>query len=77
MQESKEAVRVYNKDNIILCLMELNGDENDKKRGTEDWTNLLDRGELWHVSDTAYNFFYAIEDEVCSHLCTRFSTPNE
>ena len=57
-----------NKDNMILYLMELNGDENDEERGTEDWTNLLDRGELWHVSDTAYNLFYAIEEEVRSHL---------
>ena len=56
------------KDDMILCLMELNGDEDDEERGTEDWTNALDRGGLWHVSDTAYNLFYAIEEVVRQHL---------
>ena len=52
----------------MASLMKLNGDEDDEERGTEDWTNALDRGGLWHVSDTAYNLFYAIEEEVQQHL---------
>ena len=56
------------KDDMILCLMELNGDEDDEEWGTENWTNALDRGGLWHVCDTAYNLFYAIEEEVQQNL---------
>lgn len=55
------------KDSMILCLTDLYGDE-DEERGTEDWTNSLDRGGLWHVNDTAYSLFYAMEEEVRSHL---------
>ena len=43
------------------------GDEWDKERGTEDWTNLIDRGGLWHINDQAYGLFYAIE-EVHTHF---------
>jgi hypothetical protein len=53
-----------NKDEMILCLAEMYGDEWDEEMGTEDWTNLIDRGGLWHVNDQAYNLFYAIEEEV-------------
>lgn len=56
-----------NKDDMILSIHELSGDE-ENERGTEDWTNILDRGGLWHISDTAYSLFYAIEDEVRCHL---------
>lgn len=55
------------KEDILLSLMELNGDE-DGERGTEDWVNSLDRGGLWHVSDTTYSLFYAMEEEVRSHF---------
>ena len=47
--------------------MELNDDELDE-RGTEEWTNSIDRGGLWHVSENAYNSFYFIEDEIRHHL---------
>lgn len=38
------------------------------ERGTEDWVNLLDRGGLWHISDTTNSLFYAMEDEVCKYF---------
>ncbi len=44
------------------------GDEEDEERASEEWTNSIDRGGLWHVSDTTYNLFYAIEREVRSHF---------
>ena len=47
--------------------MELNDDELDE-RGTEEWTNSIDRVSLWHVSENAYNSFYFIEDEIRHHL---------
>ena len=56
------------KDYMISCMMELSGDEENEERGTENWTNLVDRGGLWHVNDIAYYLFYAIEEEVHYHL---------
>ena len=56
------------KDDMILCIMEMYGDEWDEERGTEDWTNAIDRGGLWHISDQAYGLFYAIEEEVRTHF---------
>ena len=55
------------KDDMILCLMELNGDKLDK----------CSRGGLWHVSDTTYNLFYAIEEEVRQHLVVTAKTFTE
>ena len=40
---------------MLLCLMELDGDE-DGDRDTEEWVTLLDRGGLWHVNDTVSNW---------------------
>ena len=31
---------------------------------TEEWTNLMDRGGLWHVDDETYDLFLAIEVEL-------------
>lgn len=53
------------KEDMVLCLMELNEDGD---KGTEDWTNLLDRGGLWHVSDTTYSIFYAMEEEIRTYF---------
>ena len=38
---------------IILFCFELSGNE-DGKRGTEEWTNLIDRGGLWHINECTY-----------------------
>lgn len=40
-----------NKEDMILLIMDLSGNEMDDERGTEDWTNAIDRGGLWHVND--------------------------
>lgn len=32
--------------------------------GTEMWTNMIDRGGLWHVSDTVFSLFQALEEEI-------------
>ena len=38
------------KEEMIQLCVELCGDE-DSDRGTEEWTNTIDRGGLWHVND--------------------------
>ena len=57
-----------NKDVMILCLLELSGDEDNEERGTEKWTNELDRGGLWHRNDLVYSLFYAMEQILHSYL---------
>ena len=34
----------------------------------ENWTGMIDRGGLFHVSETTYTLFHAMEEEVCDHL---------
>ena len=41
-----ESSSIPNKDDMNLCVMELSGDEMDEDRGTDEWTNLTDRGGL-------------------------------
>jgi hypothetical protein len=55
------------KDDMLLCLIEMYGDEMNEA-GTEDWTNAIDRGGLWHINDQAYLLFYAMEKEICNHF---------
>lgn len=54
------------KDELILCLMTLTkGGEFEESQGTdEDWTEVLDRGGLWHIRETTFHLFCAIEEEV-------------
>ena len=42
------------KEEMVLCLMELVKDPQDSERKIEtdeQWTNLIDRGGLWHVKE--------------------------
>ena len=52
----------------ILCLIELGGDELFEERGTETWTNMVDRGGLWHISDQTYSIFLIMEEVIRQHL---------
>ena len=53
------------KEEMILCLMELVKDQDTEQHGIdEDWTDLVDRGGLWHIKETTYQLFSAIEDAV-------------
>ena len=50
---------------MILCLMELiKGQDREEHGIDEDWIDLIDRGGLWHVKETTYQFFHAVEDVV-------------
>ena len=57
------------------CLRCLYGDEMVDK-GTEDWTNAVDRGGLWHINDEAYTFFYSIELHVRKAFAKGISESN-
>ena len=47
---------------MIYLLMELAGDELVEETGTELWTNMVDRGGLWHVNDQTYDLFATVEE---------------
>ena len=57
------------KEELILCLMKLTKERSSEDCGTdEDWIKMIDRGGLWHVKETTYQLFCAIEDEVRTRL---------
>lgn len=53
---------------MILFISDLSGDEWDETQETEEWTNAIDRGGLWHISDSTYSIFYLMEEEIRKHL---------
>ena len=55
--------KIENREEMLLFCVELCGDEEDD-RGTEEWTNRIDRGGLWHISDDVYVIFYILEEEI-------------
>ena len=65
-----------NKDVMFLCVLELSGDEDNEERGTEKWTNELNRGGLWHISDLACSLFYAMEQVLRSSSPAFHGTTN-
>ena len=54
--------------NLLFVITDMSGCEMNETKDTEYWTNILDRGGLWHVSDTAYSMFCAMENELRQHL---------
>ena len=40
----------------MLLFMPLGGDQDDEEKDTESWTNTIDRGGVWHVSDTTISW---------------------
>ena len=55
----------------MLFISDLSGDEWDEAKATEEWTNAIDRGGLWHVSDATYTIFYLMEEEIRKHLIAK------
>lgn len=60
---------------LILCVMELLGDENDddddedhSTTQDQEWVNLVDRGGLWHISENTFMVFRALEEGVWKHF---------
>ncbi len=56
------------KEDMVLFISDLSGDEWNEAQGTEEWTNAIDRGGLWHISDNTYTLFYLMEEEIRQHL---------
>ena len=49
------------KEELVLCLMSLVKDDSgevDDVGTAEEWTNIINRGGLWHVKSTTYSFFW-------------------
>ena len=45
--------------------MELVKDQDTEQHGIDEhWTHLIDRGGLWHIKETTYQLFSAIEDAI-------------
>lgn len=66
VQQDIQKSSLPNKEDMILLMTDLSGDELDEDRGTETWTNAIDR--LWHISDDAYTVFLILEAEIRCHL---------
>ena len=69
------------KGDIADCLMQLVlaessvAERDGPEQGTaEEWTNLIDRGGLWHVKETTFQVFYALEEGVRLYL-SELSSP--
>lgn len=67
VQSKLQKSSAKNKEEMVLFCMELCGDE-DGDRGTEEWTNAIDRGGLWHINDYTYTVFSILEEEIRKHL---------
>lgn len=60
--ETFSAVDEPLKGELSHAVMELAGDEVGEE-STEEWTNKIDRGDLWHVNDDTYDLFADMEHE--------------
>ena len=60
----------------MICIMEMNGDE-EGDGGTETWTNLVDRGGLWHMNDQTYRLFVALEYSIRQRLTMATASKQE
>ena len=58
------------KEELVLLIMDLCGedDASDDSSKAERWTSMIDRGGLFHVSDSTYTLFHAMEEEVRDQL---------
>ena len=54
---------------MVLCLASLVKENNSEECGSdEEWLKLMDRGGLYHVKETMFQLFCAIESQVRSAL---------
>ena len=53
------------KEDMVLYLMTMVKDKSEASSGPcEEWTNLVDRGGLWHVQENTHSLFLCLEEEV-------------
>ena len=70
VQETLRSSELPHKEDMILFISDLSGHESDETKGTEEWTNGIDRGGLWHINDDVYTIFYLMEEESRKHFTT-------
>jgi hypothetical protein len=58
---------------MVCCIMQLYRYELEDTT-TEDWTDIINRGSLWHVNDGAYYLFYLMQVQLRQHFCTNMLT---
>ena len=68
VQEKIKASALPNKEDMLLFISDFSGDEWDETNGTEEWTNAIDRGGLWHVNDDTYSILYLMEEVIRKYL---------
>jgi len=65
------------KKDMVLCLMTMVKEKSDTTSGLcEEWTNLVDRGRLWHIRENTHSFFLCLE-EVHVHLQSLLTETNK
>ena len=71
------ASNLPHKDDLIKCCQRLvkTHSSDDTENTAEEWTDLVDRGGLYHVKETTFQLFVALEDEVRKYL-GQLSSPN-
>ena len=47
----------------LCCTKQLLKESNEDPGTAEEWTDRVDRGGLWHVKETTYQVFCALEEE--------------
>ena len=55
LQVKLESSSLPNKDDLVLLLHDLAGDEEREDDGTDDWLDAVDKGGLWHMNDQMYS----------------------
>ena len=73
IREGLESSTCATKDEMICCIFSLAGDEM-ADEGTESWVNHIDRGGLWHISDSTYVLFVIMEEQIRRYFTTRVMT---
>ena len=65
------------KEEMTLCLMTMVKEKSDTTSGPcEEWTDLVDRGGLWHIRENTHSFFLCLE-EVRVHLQSLLTETNK
>ena len=68
VRDKVESSKVSGRDDMLLCLSSLSGDDDEEEEVGDEWTNMIDRGGLLHVNYDTYTLFYLIEEHVRKHL---------
>ena len=65
------------KDDLISCCRKLfkEGYDPSDPSTCEEWTDLVDRGGLWHIRETTFQLLCALEEKIRTYL-DAFSSPN-